>query len=259
MTSVSRMFDGLSRIGERRALRRWKRMADAATATDLEELKTQRVRAKSLRQRLDRLIHVADGRLALPLIGSDAIVRPLNTDWAHRPDLWRGPISPPGIAAAKSPTQVGGETTLYHDCKVSEITLRQVRNTEPEDLAPFGMRIDVFKFDGGFLSLAIDLPAGSVADLKKRHMIRTDAIFEMEKPLEIFGRLNIRHGPNTEQIVREFPAGDRQTTVEFDLAYTKLHEARVERMWLDLIFEGPEMNQITIRDLTLTRRPRAEI
>ncbi len=259
MTGVTRMFDGLARLSERRAIRRWKRMADAATSADLEDLKGQRGRARALRQKLDKLIHVAEGRLALPLIGADSIVRPLNTDWAHRPDLWRGPISPPGIAAAQSPTRIGEETTLYHDCKVSEITLRQIRNTDPEDLAPFGMRIDVFRFDGGFLSLAIDLPATSVSNLKKRHMLRADAIFETEKPLEIFGRLNIRHGPNTEQIVREFPSGDRQSVVEFDLAYTKLHEARIDRMWLDLIFEGPEMNQITLRDLTLTRRPRAEI
>ena len=47
--------------------------------------------------------------------------------------------------------------------------------------------------------------------------------------------------------------------VEFDLAYTKLNEKRVERIWLDLIFEGPEMNQVTIRDLTLSRYPRAEL
>jgi len=32
----------------------------------------------------------------------------------------------------------------------------------------------------------------------------------------------------------------------------------VEKALIDLIFEGPEMNQVTIRDLTLSRRPRAE-
>jgi hypothetical protein len=47
--------------------------------------------------------------------------------------------------------------------------------------------------------------------------------------------------------------------VEFDLAYTKLNEKRVDSMWLDLIFEGPQMNQVTLRDLTLSRRPRADV
>ena len=83
------------------------------------------------------------------------------------------------------------------------------------------------------------------------------ATIETEKKLEIFARLNVRHGPNTEQLVRELPPGE-ETMVEFDLAYSSLNEKRVERLWLDLIFEGPEMNQILLRDITLTRRPRAE-
>ena len=46
--------------------------------------------------------------------------------------------------------------------------------------------------------------------------------------------------------------------VEFDLSVTRINEARVDRAWVDLIFEGPEMNQIVLRDVTLSRRPRAE-
>ena len=47
--------------------------------------------------------------------------------------------------------------------------------------------------------------------------------------------------------------------VEFDLTYTKINEKRVEKLWIDLIFEGPEMNQIILRDVTVSRRPRAEL
>ena len=47
--------------------------------------------------------------------------------------------------------------------------------------------------------------------------------------------------------------------VEFDLAYSNMNERRVEAAWIDLIFEGPEMNQIVLRDLTFSRRPRAQI
>ena len=90
-------------------------------------------------------------------------------------------------------------------------------------------------------------------------MIRLEAWIETERPIEIFARLNVRHGPNTEQIVREFGRIDAVEVIEFDLAYTDITESKVERMWLDLIFEDPEMNQITLRDLTLSRRPRAEL
>jgi hypothetical protein len=86
-----------------------------------------------------------------------------------------------------------------------------------------------------------------------------DTIVEMEKPLEIFARFNIKHGPNTEQIVRELPLHEEEIMVEFDLAYSKLNEKRIEKAWVDLIFEGPEMNQVILRDVTFSRRPRAEM
>ena len=71
--------------------------------------------------------------------------------------------------------------------------------------------------------------------------------------------MNIRHGPNTDQIVRELDTSARNISVEFDLYYTQFNENRGEGMWVDLIFEGPSMNQVTIRDLTIIRRPRANI
>lgn len=117
----------------------------------------------------------------------------------------------------------------------------------------------MFRFDGSFLSLVVDLPQGAIDGLQKKHLIRMDTIVEMEKPLEIFARLNIRHGPNTEQLVRELPLHESEIMVEFDLAYSRLNEKRIDKAWIDLIFEGPEMNQVTIRDLTFSRRPRAEL
>ena len=124
------------------------------------------------------------------------------------------------------------------------------------------VRMDVFRFDGSFLSLVVELPEDSVQGLERRHIVRMTTVVEAEKPLEIFARLNIKNGPNVEQIVRELPINATEAdevNVEFDLAYTKMNEKRVERMWLDLIFEGAQMNQILLRDLALTRRPRAEI
>ena len=126
-------------------------------------------------------------------------------------------------------------------------------------MTPFGLRMDVFRFDGSFLSLVLNMPQSACEGLLRRHLLRMEVIVEVEKPLEIFARLNVRHGPNTEQIVRELPLSDDKIMVEFDLAYTKLNEKRVEAMWIDLIFEGPEMNQVTLRDLTFSRNPRAEL
>ena len=249
---MSRAFSAL-------ALKRWSEAARMAETTDLRQLRRQRSVARRLKDRLDRLIQVADGRLALPVLGNQSFPRPHDADWAWRPELWCGPLAVAGMSSVQSQSRLGREVTLFHDCAHSEITLRQLRNTREADLAAYGLRLDVFKFDGSYLSLAIDLPEASCEGLRRKHLVRIDSIVEMEKPLEIFARLNIRHGPNTEQIVRELPLHEEEIRVEFDLAYTKLNEKRVDRMWLDLIFEGPEMNQVILRDLTFSRRPRAEM
>ncbi len=242
-----------------RTVRRWADLARRAKVEDLGVLRSERQKARQLRSHLDELMHIADNRLALPRIGSNAFFRPGGTEWSWRPQLWRGPLGERGRAALPSKAALGEEITVFHDCKISELTVRQVRNSREEDLAPFGLRMDVFRFDGSFLSLVIDLPPSAAEGLKRRHIIRADMIVETEKPIEIFARLNIKNGPNTEQILRELPSDKKEVNVEFDLGYSEINEKRIERLWLDLILEGPEMNQVTFRDLTLCRFPRAEI
>jgi len=249
----------LDRLVQSRTLARWARAARLAPALDAADLRQLRFDARALRRELDRVLFLADGRLAMPVGGGDGIERPLGCDWAWRPELWRGPLPQQGFAGAESRTMFGNELTLFHDCGRSEITLRQIRNTRAQDLAPHGLRLDVFRFDGSFLSLVLDLPETGVQGLRRNHLIRLKLAVELEKPLEIFCRLNIKHGPNTDQLVRELPLQAGEDFVEFDLAYSKMNEKRVEKAWIDLIFEGPQMNQILLRDLTLARHPRADI
>ncbi len=224
----------------------------------LKDLRRERSVAKKLRYQLNELIAAADHRLALPVIGSNAFAKPHGTDWSWRPNLWREALEVPGMSSAESNTRLGSEVVLFHDCERSELTLRQVRNLREADLAPFGLRMDVFNFDGSFLSLVLDLPDEAVDGLNRKHLVRLDTIVELEKPLEIFIRLNVKHGPNTEQLVRELPLHENVMMVEFDLAYSKINEKRVERAWIDLIFENPQMSQVTLRDLTMSRRLRTE-
>jgi len=249
----------LDRLLHHRALNYWRRNARQADHAPLSELRAQRNRASQLRTHLDRLIHVAEGRLALPQIGSSFFPKPHGTDWSWRPNLWRGPLSEPGMSSASSKSMLGDEVQVFHDCSYSELTLRQLRNTREQDLAPFGLRMDVFQFDGSFLSLVIELPPEAAEGMTRQHLLRVDTIIETEKPQEIFVRLNIKHGPNTEQLVRELPLDDSAALVEFDLAYSRLNEKRIEKIWLDLIFESPDMNQVILRDLTFSRHHRAAI
>lgn len=255
----SAVKDWLDGLAQRASLRRWTRLAAQARTAELDDLRRIRAQARSLRRLLDQVIHEGDHRLALPVIGPNPIRRPMGTDWAWRPELWRGPIAVPGQSSVGAKTEVTPGATIFHDCRRSELTFRQIRNARQSDIAPFGFRMDVFRFDGSFLSLVLDLPDEAAQGLKTRHLIRLDVIVEMEKPLEIFARLNIKHGPNVEQIVRELPLNQEEVMVEFDLAYSKMNEKRVEKLWVDLIFEGPEMNQIILHDATFSRRPRSEL
>jgi hypothetical protein len=248
------LFD---RLAQRRSTHRWALAAVDADTADLGDLHSMRSKARLLRSHLDKLIGKADERLAMPAIGSANVVRPHNSDWAWRPELWRGSLRPSGISSVKTKSKLGREVALFHDCKLRELSLRQLRNLRERDIAPYGLRMDVFRFDGSFLSLVVDLPHDAIKGLRKNHLIGMNTIVETEKELEIFARLNIKHGPNTEQIICELPLTQDDTTVEFDLAHTNLNEKRVDSAWVDLIFEGPEMNQVTLRDMTFSRRPRA--
>ncbi|MEO0357396.1 MAG: DUF6478 family protein [Pseudomonadota bacterium] len=247
------------RLTHKRSLQHWMARAESAKRVDFDELKDHQKKARTLRRLLDEVLFVADDRLTLPRPGSQAFQTPTGTDWSWRPPLWRGPAQSKGAAGIASGFKVTDGTTIFHDCQNSDLTYRQVRNTRKDDLAAYGARLDVFDFDGSFLSMVVDLPDDCHAALQRTHLFRLNAVLESERPLEIFARLNVKHGPNVEQIVRELPLHQDDVWVEFDLGYTKINEKRVEKIWVDLIFEGPQMNQITLRDVTLSRGRRSEL
>ncbi len=247
------------RLTHKRSLQHWAGRAEAARKVDFQTLRGFQKKAWNLRNLLDEVLFVAEDRLALPRPGSEEFKKPADTEWAWRPALWRGPAWTKGIAGINSGETIAEGATLFHDCQFSDLTYRQMRNTRQSDLAPYGARLDVFTFDGSFLSLVLDLPDESRQGLQRTNLFRLNTVVESERPLEIFARLNVKHGPNVEQIVRELPLHQDDVWVEFDLGYTKINEKRVEKIWVDLIFEGPQMNQITLRDITMSRGRRSEL
>lgn len=251
------MGTGLRQVVSRRILARWARAADAAPTMPLGRLRLLRALAQELRVRLDRLIASADARLGG--VVASPISAPLNTDWTWRPASWSVPIRPATLGEVRDKTAFGPEVTVFHDAQLSNILLRQTAANDPEATAPFHLSAAAFDFDGTYLSLVFDLPEAATAGLNRRYVLRMVPTIEAEHPTEVFARLNIIHGPNTEHIVREIPMAAADKAVEFDLAYTKVNEKRVDRLWLDFIIGQPRMNRVTIRDLTFSRRPRAEL
>jgi hypothetical protein len=257
---MSNRLTGIFRaIAHRRTLNRWERFERLARSVDLESLRELRQMARQLRQRVNAVAATADVRLALPVIGSNAMTVSPGTDWSHRPEVFSNPVYPAGHAPVLNKTLFGNDLTIYHDSRTPTLSVRQARNTNPEDLAPFRLALDVFRFDGSFLSFVLQAPSGAVADLKKRHVIRLELKATSERPIEMSARLNLKHGPNTEQQAQELDIGPSVMSAEFDLAYMRFNETRVEQIWVDLFFDSPSMNRVEIRDIVLSRHPRVEV
>jgi hypothetical protein len=173
---------------------------------------------------------------------------PHGTDWAWRPALWAEDLAPLLPAAFPDGQRLAPDMTLFHDGRPDAIRLARGRP---------GLLLELRDPAGAFLSIAIDLPPAALSGLHRGHLIRATMILEAETELDIFARLNVRHGPNTSQLLRKLGMDRALNVVEFDLAYAGLNEKRIDHAWLDLIVENPPPTSILIGDLIVARLPRA--
>lgn len=252
----------LASLRSRRAARAWRRAAAAGDTLDTETLARLAPAARALAQDARQVAEIAERRLLGPRIGAEEMPRPAQCDWAWRPAPWAHALPRATFAGAEGGTVLAEGVTLFHDCALAEITLRQERQRDAAAQAPFALSLDALGFEGSFLSLVINFPSAGVAGLGAGQLISVATRLRMERPAEMFVRLNVRQGPNTEQLVSELrpaaPSGG-PATAEFDLGFMEINPARLEAAWIDVIFEKPEMNLVRIDDLSLARRPRADI
>lgn len=219
--------------------------------------------ARDLHQVLSRLLQVADARAVGARDSLSRIVMPPGTDWRWRPQVLRARNASPALIAPPDGKWLSDEVALFHDCPERALILRQVRNRRATDLSEYGLGLEVMGFSGSFLSFSLTLPSDALVDLGDHHIVRLDATMQAERAIPVYARLNIQQGPNTEKLLRKM--GDNiegrhcQRVVEFDLGYADLSPRSVDKVWLDLIFEAPFMNAVTLRDVILSRHPRAQI
>ena len=246
-----------------RAARQWAGFADQADGLSMGRLRGLQDEATGLRRSLDRFLGRAQLRLEGATRAADVLNLPGGTDWRWRPSFLSTRTSPSGIAAPATGTRLGDEAAVWHDCPASALVLRQSSNRSASDLAPYGLLLETMGFAGSYLSISIDLPPEALAGLTRSHIIRLDATLSVERPMSIYGRLNIGHGPNTDELLRHLgdlvPGVPEARVIEYDLHYVEMNEKRLEKLWLDLIFEAPQMNAVRLRDVFLSRHLRAEI
>ena len=247
----------IRRFLQRRRLRKvqehWTRVADAAPTMDRTALKAWQSRATTMRREINRVIHAISARQATAMAKRAMPAAPLGTDWSWRPDLWLGPVPSRWTEAREMRTSLSSDVELHHDCSLREIVVRQTRGEN------YGLSLDIYGFAGSFVSVTLILPDAVASGFKPRHLVRVETVIDCERPIKAYVRLSIKHGPNTEQLVHELADGARHQLVEFDLAYARFDDKRVERAWLDLIFDRPAMNAIRLSDMVVSRRPRAEL
>ena len=249
----------LGLLGLSDPLKRWERDLQSPALLSARDLLGINRRLRGLREDVDRLKVSAETELLARVGNLDGVVLPDQCDWVERAGPWRARLPQRGYIDFPSPLSLGGGVTLFHDASRADLCLRQEPARSGQTGPAFGMVLEVYRFDGSFLSLVQDLPETALHGLTHGHFFRVKLVLEREQPIEVYARLNIQHGPNQEQIVRQFAFSDDQGVAEFDLAYTRINERRIEKAWLDLILEGPEMNRVAIRDMVILRAPRADV
>lgn len=248
------LIDGLR---HRVVLRHWRRRLARLETLDPSEMAVLERRARQL-QRLTGQVMAKALAKALPAT-LDANSGPDHHNWAFRPDLWLGPIFPASFVQPPSPTRLCAGATLYHDAPDATLNCSQVRARDPQSVAPLAFAIETHAFTGSFASLALELPDKAWKDLSKSELIGLALRLDVTGPCKVFGRANVRHGPNTEKLVREINLAAGEDSVEFDLLYANIEMDKISGMWLDLIFESPANCQIVISDCIIVRHPRANV
>lgn len=252
----------LSRRIRARATRHWKSI--------IAEVRRGRPVSAATREEARDLQHVLGTLLqssevaAVGARGSlSRMVLPAGTDWRWRPEILQGRNVLTTMVSPTSGEWLSPEVALFHDCPRAALILSQRRNRRATDLAEYSLALEVMGFEGSYLSYSLTLPEEALTDLGGQHVIRLDAVFDAERPIAAYVRLNVQQGPNTETILRKL--GDDldqsgcQRVFEFDLGYADLSPRDIEKAWVDVIFESPAMNAVTLRDVVLSRHPRAQM
>ena len=261
---MSRLEQGwLARRLRARVTRQWQRLLAATLRGNGPVRESLRDEARGLHQVLTRLLQVADARAMGARDSLSRIDLPPGTDWRWRPQVLRARHPEPALVAPTDGKWLSDEIALFHDCPERALILRQLRNRRATDLSEYGLALEVMGFSGSFLSFSLTLPPDALAGLGGHHIIRMDATLQAERPITVYARLNVQQGPNTETLLRKMgePIAGRHCdrTVEFDLGYSDLSARSIDKVWLDVIFEAPFMNAVVLRDVILSRQPRAQI
>lgn len=241
----------------------WAGLARSVLDLGPVRLRNLRAEAEALRRDLDRFLMNAANRGTSS--APDGYDLPAGTDWVWRTPLLESPMPGAGIGQADSGSYLAPGSVLWHDIPDNALVLRQVANLVSDDLPGMALALESFapNADEGYVALTIDLPPSVLEGLDSSYVIRVETVTGADYPAAFYLRLNIEHGPNTEELLRHLDRGEGGDAVgvetEFDLGYVEMNANRLNKAWLDLIIEKPGMNAFWLRDLVVSRHRRADM
>ncbi|RED14066.1 DUF6478 family protein [Pontivivens insulae] len=218
-------------------LRRWRRQAETVgrLVRNVEQAAARRIDASG-----------QDG------VGLQA---PADASFSFRPAVLSFPQTPTGHVFPMTGTELSAGVALHHDISPAEIIVRQDRGTDGQ----YPLIIEVWRGTGSFVSLSLALPEAEAHSVTRDDLIRLSYQLEMEQSCEVFARLNLAHGPNTEQVVRAVELRPGHDWLEFDVHFTQFDPTRTREIWIDLIFNTLPLNRIVVHDLIISRRARLSL
>lgn len=190
--------------------------------------------------------------LVVPAINvPDGFQVPPKTQWGFTPSLQSG-ITQDGISGTiLTGTSLGPQVTLHHEGDGATFSIQQ-----PDDYGD-GLVFEFSDFTGDYFSLAFELPIEGVMALGRQDLLRLNLRTHASEPLKAYARLNLCHGPNTEQIVRMIDVGQGESFAEFDIFYTEFEQKRAASAWIDLIINDPAHKTIALEEVVILCRVRA--
>jgi len=187
------------------------------------KLRQQRREALTLQTQLGDVLERINDELHHQLGHSSTYLQSSNMLWSWRPELWTVPCpSSSGTRGAKRWAPHVKHQGVFDDADCAGI-IKQLRNDVSQGFAPYGVALELFQFDGSFLSLAIDLTDYLCGTFAKDELIGLSGEIFVERATGFTVRLNIKHGPNTEQLMKVHDVSHSDTGVEFDLEHLKIN------------------------------------
>ena len=225
---------------------------------DLDVIRKMSKSRDVLRTEFEKSQQKLDCALVAAKSSHQILRKPARSRNSYRAAMLCQSMDPPSRIDVKSNTQIAADANLFHDAKLSEITLRQVSNNNPKSGCAFSVGIDVLKFSGDYISISFALPEDFWKASEAKDLIKVDLNVQLEAQAECYLRLNTNDGPNVSSITQDINALGKDERITFDPTQLEANPPNTA-VWIDLIVNDPEYNQVKINEFAVHRTVKAEI